>query len=114
MAKVAVNSVGIYAGPLYVEHTEDGPASVCDYFAAATTSDGRDFQHLVPFSHRGDVRLQRLVARIEAAKVIDTDHWFEMERTSLEDRLAQYALCEAEARLGLRSEDHLYDGVPVR
>jgi len=115
MAKVAVGNVGIYEGPSYMENTEDGSAAVFDCYAAVTTTDGRDFCHLVPFRSKRDERLARLVARVEAAAEIDTDHWALLPPpSSLEDRFAMYAMQEEEVRRGLRSEDELYDGIPYR
>ena len=116
MAKIKIASVCIGEGPTYLEINEDNERrEVWDCFAAATTADGRDFVHLVPFRHRTDERLARLVARIDAARVIDTDHWVELEpRTSLEDRWDMMAQQEDEVRHGLRSEDDMYHGIPYR
>jgi len=113
MAKIEIASVCVGEGPTYVEQAEDGPRAVWDCFAAATTADGRDFVHLVPFRHRTDGRLERLVARIDAVRVIDTAHWVELEpRTSLEERWGMMAQQENEVRWGIRSEDDMYHGIP--
>lgn len=115
MAKIEIASVCVGEGPTYMEDAEDGPRAVYDCFAAATTTDGREFVHLVPFRHRTNYRLERLVARIDAVRVIDTDHWAELPpRTSLEARWAMYAEQENEVRQGLRSEDDMYHGIPYR
>jgi hypothetical protein len=96
-----------------MEDSEDGRVGVFDCYASVTTSDGRDFCHLVPFRQRW--RAENLVARIQVAGVIDTDHWVEMPKAMpLEERFALYAEREQEARWGLRSEDDLYDGIPCR
>jgi len=115
MAQVQVQTVAIYEGPAYYENTEDGPIAVWDCFAAVTTPDGKDFRHFLPFRSRRDYRLEGLVARIEAAGVIDTDRWVEMEPPMpLEVRWALMAQQEDEVRHGFRSEDDMYHGIPLR
>lgn len=115
MAQVQVQIAAIYEGPAYYENTEDGQIEVYDCFAGVTTADGKDFRHYLPFRSRRDYRLEELVARIEAAGAIDTDHWVELEApTSLEERWALIAQQEDEVRRGFRSEEDLYHGVPVR
>jgi hypothetical protein len=105
---------GIYQGPAYLIDTEDGPQGVFDSFVGVVTQDGREWHHYLPFRSSRDGTLIDLVARVQAAGVIDTDHWVELEpRTSLEERLAMAAEAEHEMCLGLRAEDD-YHGVPHR
>ena len=109
---LAIKEVGIYEGPAYMENSEDGPIAVWDCFAAVLAADGREFRHLVPFRHRSDERLARLVSRIEATGVIDPDLWYEEVRMPLEEKWALMGQQEDEVRRGLRSEDDLYHGIP--
>ena len=109
--RVAVTEVSIYAGPAYMVNTEDGPMATCDFYAAAIGADGQEYIHLVPHDRRHAA--QRLVDRVTAAGVIDTDHWHQPERTSLEERFAMYAEAEAEMRMGHRPEND-YHGIPHR
>src|ERR1043165_8882014 len=106
MARVLVNSVNIYAGEAYPENTEDGPVNVFDHFAAVEAADGKVYRHLVPFRFRQDAGLLRLIARIEAKRVIETDHWVEFPpRLSLEERFDLYAQREHMVRHGFLAEE---------
>lgn len=109
--RVAIKEAFVYEGPVYLENTEDGPMTTCDFYAATVDSDGQEYIHLVPHRHRHEAG--RLVERVTAAGVIETDHWAQPERSSLEERFAMYAEAEAEMRLGYRAEND-YHGIPCR
>lgn len=101
--------VGVFAGHSYMDISEDGRIEVFDCYACVVVN-GREMVHEMPFRQR--YLAEQLVARIRAAGAIETDHWHEMPaRPSLEERFAMYAEREAEARMGLRGEDDLYDGL---
>ena len=50
--RVAIKEAFVYEGPVYLENTEDGPMTTCDFYAATVDSDGQEYIHLVPHRHR--------------------------------------------------------------
>ena len=65
------------AGPSYVEQWEDGPRTNYDYYAQATTGDGRTYTHNRAFRWNERQKLRLLLDRVIAVGEIDLDHWWE-------------------------------------
>lgn len=108
--KIDVGTVCVFGGPAYEIMTEDGPGARFDYFVGISHGTA-EYVHYSAFRQKIDG--ERLAARVRHAGSIDLAYWSRLEpRPSLEERFAMYAEREQEARMGLRGEDDLYDGLP--
>lgn len=113
MALVRIQDVTVFGGPAYVVNSEDGPVTTCDYYVGVTVEGGREFQH--PRSFRRPYHAEtQLAERVRDRGSIETEYWQELPpRMPLEERWALYAEREEEVRMGLRSEDDMFHGIPL-
>lgn len=110
------DEVGVYEGPLYEEAADDcgddgrGKNIRFDYYVEVIVAGGKTYR--LPHPYRFRDYATRKVTFVQARGVINLDLWIEVEVMSLEERFALCAENENEVRLGYRSEEDLYHGIP--